>query len=376
MIAVRVRERADREHLQLAYTDPLTGSTRTKSAGTSDWKAAERAAAAWENELRQSHGLTGITWDMFRTRFEDEHLATVKPSTAKQYRYSLDRFEKEIGCPRDIRGINASTLSKFSARLRAANLKPDSIGSKLRDIKAALRWATRIGLLDKPPMVNIPPRGGSRGRPLTFQEVIRSFTTIAKVVPREHRDAITTLMKIMWLGGMRLSEALAISLEPGPIQVRFEGIPAIHWKLGSQKANRSEVTILPPDLYRYLENKKSCGVTKKFVQTSLSKRQIQDYLTAIGRQAEIKVSDTKHATAHDWRRTFGNRSALRYHPFVLKHLMRHKDINTTMRYYVDLPDVEIAGQVWSGVHGQVHASKVRVLKPRGPTPENTGEKSD
>ena len=42
----------------------------------------------------------------------------------------------------------------------------------------------------------------------------------------------------------------------------------------------------------------------------------------------------KYASAHDLRRAFGARWALRVMPPVLQQLMRHESIETTMRYYV------------------------------------------
>ena len=42
----------------------------------------------------------------------------------------------------------------------------------------------------------------------------------------------------------------------------------------------------------------------------------------------------KYASAHDMRRSFGERWASRVMPQVLMELMRHESIDTTLRYYV------------------------------------------
>lgn len=63
-------------------------------------------------------------------------------------------------------------------------------------------------------------------------------------------------------------------------------------------------------------------------------------ISAIGKAARIKVNtdlktgDVKYASAHDLRRSFGERWAMRVMPQVLMQLMRHASITTTMRYYV------------------------------------------
>ena len=58
----------------------------------------------------------------------------------------------------------------------------------------------------------------------------------------------------------------------------------------------------------------------------------------IGKAANVKVAEKggkiKFASCHDFRRSFGERWASRVMPNVLQELMRHENIQTTMRYYV------------------------------------------
>ena len=54
----------------------------------------------------------------------------------------------------------------------------------------------------------------------------------------------------------------------------------------------------------------------------------------------------KYASAHDLRRSFGNRWAKRVMPAVLQQLMRHESIDTTMGYYVDLDADELAEDLY------------------------------
>ncbi len=62
----------------------------------------------------------------------------------------------------------------------------------------------------------------------------------------------------------------------------------------------------------------------------------------------VNKADGKFASAHDLRRSFGTRWAKRVMPAVLKRLMRHASIQTTMGYYVDLDADEVADQLWAG----------------------------
>jgi len=59
-----------------------------------------------------------------------------------------------------------------------------------------------------------------------------------------------------------------------------------------------------------------------------------------------KSGKVKFASAHDLRRSFGNRWAKRIMPAVLQKLMRHESIETTMGYYVDLDADELAEDLY------------------------------
>ena len=66
----------------------------------------------------------------------------------------------------------------------------------------------------------------------------------------------------------------------------------------------------------------------------------------VQRSASGKV---KFASAHDLRRSFGERWSIRVMPKVLKELMRHRSIETTMRYYVGKNAEQTADVLWAAV---------------------------
>jgi integrase len=55
----------------------------------------------------------------------------------------------------------------------------------------------------------------------------------------------------------------------------------------------------------------------------------------------------KYASAHDLRRSFGQRWASRVMPQVLMELMRHESIETTLRYYVGRNAQSTAAVLWA-----------------------------
>jgi hypothetical protein len=88
-------------------------------------------------------------------------------------------------------------------------------------------------------------------------------------------------------------------------------------------------------------------------------------LSAIGKKAGVKVRTkikskidpetgergpvevVKYASAHDLRRSFGERWAERVLPKVLMELMRHESIGTTMRFYVGQNAQRTADAAWA-----------------------------
>jgi integrase len=72
-------------------------------------------------------------------------------------------------------------------------------------------------------------------------------------------------------------------------------------------------------------------------------------VSKIGKKAKVVTNkaEGKYAGCHDLRRSFGTRWAKRVMPAVLKRLMRHASIQTTMAYYVDLDAAEVADELWA-----------------------------
>jgi len=63
---------------------------------------------------------------------------------------------------------------------------------------------------------------------------------------------------------------------------------------------------------------------------------VGEAIREIGRETEIEVAPGKCPSAQDFRRAFATRWASKVMPADLQLLMRHRNIKTTMKYYVDL----------------------------------------
>ena len=72
-------------------------------------------------------------------------------------------------------------------------------------------------------------------------------------------------------------------------------------------------------------------------------------ISDVGELTEVMVNkaEGKFATAHDLHRSFGTRWASRVKPATLQLLMRHRSIETTMKYYVCQNSDEVADELWA-----------------------------
>ena len=220
-----------------------------------------------------------------------------------------------------------------------------------------------------------------RGRPITAEEFDRLLVAVPKVRPND-APAWERLLRGLWLSGLRLEESLALSWDQeAPFYADLTGRrPAFRIFAEAQKARRDEVLPMTPDLAQFLAETpqgeragKVFNLTDQRFCRRLEPHRVGEIIVKIGKKAGVVVNkaDGKFASAHDLRRAFGTRWAKRVMPAVLKRLMRHASIQTTMAYYVDLDAADVADQLWAG-WGKTRATLRRLatllatLAPAGP----------
>ncbi len=195
-----------------------------------------------------------------------------------------------------------------------------------------------------------------RGRPITAEEFESMLAAIPQIRPNDSevwRHYLTGL----WLSELRLAESTIVSWgDDATFAVDFTGRrPRFRIYAESEKGRRDRLLPMTPDFAEFLlkdSPKKRQGLVFKLksdLGEQLSVKRVGLIVSDIGEKAGVIVNsaDRKFASAHDLRRSFGTRWANRVKPATLKLLMRHKSIETTMKYYVDQDADEIADQLWS-----------------------------
>jgi len=351
----------------MRYTDPFSGKHVARSTRTTRRREAERIAAKWEAELREGryHSPSKITWEDFRDRYEREVLPGLASQTERKVQGIFNSVE-EILQPSKLRDVTAERLSYYQSRLRELKRAEDTIAGHLAHLQAALRWAARMGMLPRAPTLEKPRRAkgaaAMKGRPITIEEFERMLTKVPAVVGDKAEASWRHYLCGLWLSGLRLGESLDLSWDDdGKLQVDLLGeFPMLRIPAELEKVHKDRLLPIVPDFAGFLVEtpvEERVGLVFNPAPKSgvgrLAKDRVMKFVATIGEVAKVKVythpktGKVKYASAHDLRRSFGFRWAQRVMPPVLKELMRHESIDTTMKFYVGRNAEAMAKLLWS-----------------------------
>jgi integrase len=353
---VKVSRRSGRKFIFAYYDDPISGKRVERSTKCTNMRDAERFAGNWEREL-----LSGtyrhdpkMSWEVFRERYEKERLSSLSPRTLEAFSSAANHLERVVD-PMLLRSITTGVMSQFQSKLRDEGMSDATLDCHLRHLAPAFAWAVKMGLMPKAPDIERPKsvKGKKlmRGRPITGEEFDRMIAAVPKVRTDDAEEWVYYL-RGLWLSGLRLSESMALSWDEGePFAVDFSGkYPRFRIEAEAHKGRRDMLLSMTPDFAKFLlatPEPERTGPVFKCVQRHKSK-QVSKIGSRIGKRANVVVDKAKdrYATCHDLRRSFGTRWAAKVLPIVLKQLMRHSSLETTMKYYVHLDSDDLAAGLW------------------------------
>lgn len=366
MIRVCLMRREGRPFYEAQWRDPVTGRKRTRSTGTPLRREAERFAARLEEEIN-AEGTprdSRLTWQQFVQRYDEEKLSGLAPRSRLKVLTALNAFERLIQ-PARVSVVGPVQVSQFASLLRKEKFGPknrkknrteSAVWSNMSCLRTALRWAHRHRLLPAPVHVEMPKRPpGMKGRPVTAEEFDRLLLAVDKVVPAAQSAAWKHLLRGLWWSGLRLGEALDLHwTDDSRLCVIMSGRrPMLYIRGHAEKGRKNRQLPIAPEFAEMLtatpdaEREGYVFLGQRNPRPDLLS--VSKLLSAIGEKAGVRVSPRKHASAHDLRRAFGLRWALRVMPAVLQELMRHESIQTTMEFYVGRNAEVTADAVWQAV---------------------------
>ena len=351
-LRIRFRKRPERQYWELFFVNPRTGQRQYRMTRAETRKAAELEANQWLSELGSSID-TGhfLSWEQFRDRFMLEKLASLSRRGKLAYQTALNQFEKhtDYKAPGE---LTASDISRVTTVWRAAGIADTTVAQYLRHVKAALRWAQRLGLINQVPHIEMPRIIRSRlakGRPITAVEYKRILVAARSWFPGDavRNRQLRRCIKGLWNSGLRLTEFFDLSWDEPPVLLDLHGgkYPRIIWHAAGHKARRDEITPIAPEFHRQLKLLALSGSTGKVFTPPCQIRDFSSLFKKVAKKAKVFVGST-YAGPHDFRRSFATRLAPRVRPVTLRAIMRHADIRTTLQYYVELDADDVGAELW------------------------------
>lgn len=346
-------------NLYLRYIDPIDGKRREKNSGTTNMKAAQRAAGEWQAELNAGGASSPefLRWEQFREDFRENYLRHYSDSYANNVEGSLNVVE-ELMSPDTLTRITEKWLARFHSLAKKRDVSAYTVRKYFQHLQTALKWAKEQGLIKSVPMfpkqTKQTQRGAKlmKGRPITGEEFDRILAAVPKVakIP-EAADSLKHLLRGLWLSGLRLGEALSLTWDQWADGIRVsvdEDNDVCLMIDGGNQKNRQALTYpVVDDFAEFLlqtpENERQGFVFNAMGQNGKVSRRVDTvstWLVDIGKAAKVKVDEKdgseKFASAHDIRRAFGTRWAKIVPASLLQQLMRHSNIETTMSFYVNI----------------------------------------
>ena len=183
------------------------------------------------------------------------------------------------------------------------------------------------------------PRGANKkkGRALTESE----FFQFLGYLPTEY----VLLARGLWLSGMRISEAITLDWEEGPVRLHLNGKNTrLCFSVEGQKGRREERAPVTADFVAFL-NDLPRGKGRVFQAPHNANTAMKAIGTAM-QKAGLYGPSGKRLGAHDLRRSFATRWAPRLNHIALMALMRHRSLSTTLSYYIDLETADLSEVIW------------------------------
>jgi integrase len=223
----------------------------------------------------------------------------------------------------------------------------------------------------------------SKGRAPTEEEYKKILETVPLVVGDECAASWKYFLEGLWWSGLRLSEALQLSWDRyEKLRIDFQsGQPVLRIPAELEKGHQDRLLPIAPEFVEFLL-KTPVDARKGWVFNPQAQRvcgermrldSVSKVISDIGEKAGVVVhadartKKIKYASAHDLRRAFGDRWALRVMPPVLMQLMRHESIDTTMCFYVGRSVEATTNVLW-----EAYGKKAPGEQPQDSEKNNSG----
>jgi integrase len=321
----------------IQWTDPRTGKTKTETIGQD-----ERAAMVKLSERRKEldegvyKEVKTVSWNDFAI----EHLERLKNAgndgTYAVHRTSLGNFQR-ICKPKKLSDVDFNMLEHFRDSRTGEGAAPATTNKELKTMRAALTKAVLRGYLKRNPMKGIQ-------KDLLLPEPEKQVVTI----PDEGFNQLLTGCKnnqwraICWIAyesGLRSGEIMA--LEWKDLDFDENLIRVSNKTFHNTKTGKARTVPMSENIKKHLDPLRVNMFKSNMVfltnrGTWYSHNAWSRFNNIVLRAGLVDDDGKAKYSLHDLRRTFATKLANNgISPKVLKELMGHTKLETTMGYYVN-----------------------------------------
>lgn len=374
--AVSIMQRSRSPNWLAYWTDPITKRKKTKSLRTNDERTAQRRSAVLETEINAGKDQKAeTTWTIAITAYRLGAFPALSKNSRSSIESTITEVERHLR-PKSLAIFTDQRISEFAALLRKTpergRMRTEfTIKRHLSTIRAILNWFGDSGYLQRVPKFRMPSPRGSKGRPITESEFAAMLAQVPTVAGNDPKvvSSWEHLLWGLWLSGLRLSEALELSWDD-PHKIRADLTSYRHPMLvlpaASQKNRTDQIVPITPDFGEWLARQPvRAGDVFSPLARSLDRIDMiwaSRIISRCGEMAGIitqkSAKGDKFASAHDLRRSFGDRWSRKVLPALLQLLMRHSSITTTMMFYVGRNAETSADQLYATVATDIQSGGV------------------
>lgn len=353
---------ADRKFYYVQWRDEKTEKMKTKSTKQTSLSDAYVWLGANKEKLLKEEPVKLIsdrlTWDKAVERFVEQRLKGKSIATIRRNKSSFKKLKDSVTFTH-LDEVDDALIEKFTNKLYSEKLSGFTIRTHLMIIRKMLRWCRRKGYLGKIPHFEMPGSlEGIRGRAITLEEFERMIKAIPEVVGEHGKDSWEFLLYGLWWSGLRISEAMELHwTDDSNITVDFSReYPMFCFQAHAQKNRKLQYTPMAPEFVDHIKDQRRRGYVfnplrrAKPYHLRMDVTHVGKIITKIGEEAKVVVSKNKgkvkYASAHDLRRSFGDRWSWKVDERELQELMRHESIETTKKFYAKRDASRSAKKIW------------------------------
>ncbi|MEM7735538.1 MAG: site-specific integrase [Deinococcota bacterium] len=255
-----------------------------------------------------------VTVGEWLVQFAALKASEVKPRTRENHQHYLSKLQPELGHIY-LHKFQALQIKRFYSKLAQQGLSPSVRQHIHHFLKAALREALKLELIEKNPIDVIDtPKGGRLVHPQVWRpDEVKQFLNTAR------NDRLYGLFYCLLALGTRIGELIALKwsdLDGDKLHIeRTAGIVAGKLVIGTPKTRRSIRSLyLSPDVLEVLAQQRETQALERSVASSWTDNQLI-FATSVGTYPDthnvrrsfrrlIKAADVPNIRIHDLRHTY------------------------------------------------------------------------